>query len=152
MTSFSPPIAGKSFSASSVLGGERVLRARPRSAVEWIDLVRKGIPAPAIDAVIQLVNLRQIELSRALDIPERTLVRRKKEGVLNREESGKLLRLARIVERAAEVFEEGPAALDWIKSPNASLGGATPLSMLDTDLGAGSVMDTLGRIEHGIFA
>lgn len=152
MTSFSPPTAGKSFSASSVLGGERVLRARPRSAVEWIDLVRKGIPAPAIDAVIQLVNLRQIELSRALDIPERTLVRRKKEGVLNREESGKLLRLARIVERAAEVFEEGPAALDWIKSPNASLGGATPLSMLDTDLGAGSVMDTLGRIEHGIFA
>ena len=79
-------------------------------------------------------------------------MRRKKEGVLNREESGKLLRLARIVERAAEVFEDGPVALDWIKSPNASLGGATPLSMLDTDLGAGSVMDTLGRIEHGIFA
>ena len=39
-----------------------------------------------------------------------------------------------------------------MKSPNASLGGVTPLSMLDTDLGAGSVMDTLGRIEHGIFA
>ncbi len=152
MTSFLPPIARKSFSASSVLGGERVLRAHPRSAVEWIDLVRKGIPAPAIDAVIQLVNVRQIELSRALDIPERTLVRRKKEGVLNREESGKLLRLARVIERAAEVFEDGPAALDWIKSSNASLGGATPLSMLDTDLGAGSVMDTLGRIEHGIFA
>ena len=67
--------------------------------------MREGIPAPAIDAVIQFVNVRQIELSRALDIPERTLVRRKKEGLLNREESGKLLRLARIVERAAEVFE-----------------------------------------------
>jgi len=152
MTSFSRSITCKSFSASSVLGGERVLRVRPRSAVEWIDLVRKGIPASAIDSVIQLVNVRQIELSRALDIPERTLVRRKKEGVLNREESGKLLRLARVIERAAEVFEDGPAALDWIKSSNASLGGATPLSMLDTDLGAGSVMDTLGRIEHGIFA
>jgi putative toxin-antitoxin system antitoxin component (TIGR02293 family) len=98
-----------------------------------------------------LVDLRQGELSRALDIPERTLVRRKKEGVLNCEESGKLLRLARVVERAGEVFEDGSLALDWIKSPNASLGGATPLSMLDTDLGADSVMTILGRIEHGIF-
>ncbi|HEY6044895.1 MAG TPA: antitoxin Xre/MbcA/ParS toxin-binding domain-containing protein [Nitrosospira sp.] len=148
----SPGTTHKPFSASSVLGGERVLHAHPRSVPEWIDLVREGIPAPAIDAVIQFVNVRQIELSRALDIPERTLVRRKKEGLLNREESGKLLRLARIVERAAEVFEDGQAALDWMKSPNASLGGVTPLSMLDTDLGAGSVMDTLGRIEHGIFA
>ena len=152
MASFSASIARKSFSASSVLGGEAVLHVQPRSAVEWIDLVRKGIPAPAIDAVIELVNVRQIELSRALDIPERTLVRRKKEGVLNREESGKLLRLARVIERAAEVFEDGQAALDWMKSPNASLGGVTPLSILDTDLGAGSVTDTLGRIEHGIFA
>jgi uncharacterized protein (DUF2384 family) len=50
-----------------------------------------------------------------------------KEGVLNREESGKLLPLAPVIERAAEVFEDGSAALDWIKSPNASLGSATPL-------------------------
>ena len=71
--------------------------------------------------------MRQVELLRALDIPERTLVRRKKEGVLNREESGKFLPLAPIIERTAEVFEDGSAALDWIKSPNASLGGATPL-------------------------
>jgi putative toxin-antitoxin system antitoxin component (TIGR02293 family) len=152
MTSFSPAIVRTPFSASSVLGGERVLQTRPRSTIEWIDLVRKGIPAPAIDAVMQRLNVRQAELSRALDIPERTLVRRKKEGVLNREESGKLLRLARIIERAAEVFEDGSVALDWMKSPNASLSGATPLSMLDTDLGAASVMDTLGRIEHGVFA
>lgn len=41
--------------------------------------------------------------------------------------------------------------LDWLKSPNAALGGATPLSLLDTDIGTESVMDTLGRIEHGVF-
>jgi uncharacterized protein (DUF2384 family) len=32
------------------------------------------------------------------------------------------------------------------------LSGATPLSLLDTDIGAESVLDTLGRIEHGVFA
>lgn len=29
--------------------------------------------------------------------------------------------------------------------------GPTPLSLLDTDVGADSVMDTLRRIEHGIY-
>ncbi len=140
------------FSVSRILGGERVLHARPRSAIDWIALVRKGIPAGAIAAVMQAVKVQQAELSQALDIPERTLIRRKKEGILNQEESGKLLRLARVVERAAEVFEDDQAALDWIKAENASLGKATPMSMLDTDLGAGAVMDTLGRIEQGVFA
>jgi putative toxin-antitoxin system antitoxin component (TIGR02293 family) len=87
-----------------------------------------------------------------LGIPERTLARRKKEGVLNSEESAKLVRLARVVERAKDVFEDFEASLNWLKSPNAALSGATPLSLLDTDIGAESVLDTLGRIEHGVFA
>ena len=44
------------------------------------------------------------------------------------------------------------AALTWLKTPNAALFRASPLSLLDTDIGAESVMDTLGRIEHGVFA
>jgi len=54
--------------------------------------------------------------------------------------------------RGEDVFEDLDAAVDWLKSPNASLGGRTPLSLLDTDIGAESVIDTLGRIEHGVFA
>ena len=50
------------------------------------------------------------------------------------------------------VFEDAQAALNWMQSPNASLGGVTPLSLLDTEIGADSVLDTLGRIEHGVFA
>ena len=74
------------------------------------------------------------------------------EGLFNSEESAKLVRLARVVERAKNVFEDVEAALDWLKSANAALSGATPLSLLDTDIGAESVLDTLGRIEHGVFA
>ncbi|HRP94783.1 MAG TPA: DUF2384 domain-containing protein [Rhodocyclaceae bacterium] len=138
--------------AASVLGGEPVLHARPRSVLDWIALVRRGISAGAVDAAVRVLGIGQAELARALDIPERTLARRKKEGVLNRDESGKLVRLARVVERAVEVFEDEAAALDWLKSPNAALGGASPISLLDTDLGSDAVLDTLGRIEHGVFA
>nr|WP_315215725.1 MbcA/ParS/Xre antitoxin family protein [uncultured Duganella sp.] len=33
---------------------------------------------------------------------------------------------------------------------NRSLGGKAPLSLLDTEAGYELVLDTLGRIEHGI--
>lgn len=139
-------------SAASVLGGEPVLHALPRSVLEWIALVRQGISANAIDAAMRVIGIGQSELSRALDIPERTLARRKKEGVLSRDESGKLVRLAQVIERAVEVFEDERAALNWLKSPNPALGGASPLSLLDTELGSAAVVNTLGRIEHGVFA
>ncbi len=139
-------------SAENLLGGRSVLRAKPNSALDWIEVIRNGIPAPAVESMLKAMQVSQSELARALGIPERTLARRKREGVLSSEESAKLLRLARVVGRANEVFENPEAALHWLKSPNSALSGATPLSLLDTDIGAESVLDTLGRIEHGVFA
>ena len=77
---------------------------------------------------------------------------RKRDGTVSSDESAKLLRLARVVARANNVFEDSAAALHWVKSPNSALSGATPLSVLDTETGAESVMETLGRIEHGVYA
>ena len=135
-----------------ILGGPAVLKRKPRSDLDWVALIRAGLPAAAVDAVTRAVHLSQAELGSTLGIPERTLARRKKEGVLNTEESAKLLRLARTLRRASEVFEDVAAALDWLKSPNRALGGVTPLSLLDTELGAENVLDVLGRIEHGVYS
>jgi putative toxin-antitoxin system antitoxin component (TIGR02293 family) len=139
-------------SVESLLGGKQVLPIHPRTALQWITVIRQGIPSAASESLAKTLRMTQSELAASLGIPERTLARRKKEGMFNSEESAKLLRLARVVERAGEVFEDLGAALDWLKSPNASLSGVTPLSMLDTDIGAEAVLDTLGRIEHGVFA
>jgi putative toxin-antitoxin system antitoxin component (TIGR02293 family) len=122
------------------------------SFVGWIDAVRHGLPARTIDAIARSLELTQAELSATLAIPERTLIRRKKEGTLSADESAKMLRVARVMQRAIEVFEDRAHALHWLKSVNRALGGVTPLSLLDTDLGAEAVLDTLGRIEHGVFA
>jgi len=139
-------------SVENLLGGRSVLRAKSHTALDWIEVIRNGIPAAAVESLLKAMQVSQAELARALGIPERTLARRKREGVLNSEESSKLIRLARVVWRANEVFENAQTALHWLKSPNSTLSGATPLSLLDTDIGAESVMDTLGRIEHGVFA
>ncbi|MBI2308487.1 MAG: DUF2384 domain-containing protein [Rhodocyclales bacterium] len=145
-------IAHPVLSVESLLGGKRVLQAKPRSPLDWVSVIRQGISSAAVDSLAKTIHVTHSELAVALGIPERTLARRKKEGMLNSEESAKLVRLARVIERAEEVFEDLNVSLDWLKSPNAALSGATPLSLLDTDIGAESVMDALGRIEHGVFA
>ena len=145
-------IAPSHRSVESLLGGRGILHVKPRTVLDWVSVIRHGISSAAVDSLAKTIRVTQSELAMALGIPERTLARRKKEGTLNSEESAKLVRLARIVERAEEIFQDLDASLDWLKSPNAALSGATPLSLLDTDIGAESVMDTLGRIEHGVFA
>ena len=152
MTASNVSQAPTSRAIRNLLGGRVVLRAQPRSPRDWIGLVRRGISASAVDALSKSLRVSQSELAASLGVPERTLARRKREGMLTSDESAKLLRIARVAGRAREVFEDFDAALDWLKSPNAALDGATPLSLLDTEIGAESVLDTLGRIEHGVFA
>jgi putative toxin-antitoxin system antitoxin component (TIGR02293 family) len=136
----------------ALLGAKHVGKGRRRTPLQWVEVIRTGLPSSAVDALAKTVRLTQSELAAALGIPDRTLARRKAEGVLNSDESAKFVRLARVIARASEVFEGLEPSLDWLKAPNAALSGATPLSLLDTDVGAETVLDTLGRIEHGVFA
>ncbi len=145
-------ISQPALSIEALLGGRKVLPVKQRTALDWVVVIRRGLSSAAVDSLAKAMHVTQSELAAVLGIPERTLARRKKEGTLNSEESAKVVRLARVLGRAAETFEGLDTALDWMKSPNAALSGATPFSLLDTDIGAESVMDTLGRIEHGVFA
>jgi putative toxin-antitoxin system antitoxin component (TIGR02293 family) len=139
-------------SVERLLGGAGVVRGKPSTPGDWIALVRRGLPTAAVDSIAKAVGLSQAELCQLLAISERTLIRRKKGGRLSSDESAKVLRVARVVNRAITVFENREKALEWLKASNRALSAASPLSLLDTDLGAETVLDTLGRIEHGVFA
>jgi putative toxin-antitoxin system antitoxin component (TIGR02293 family) len=102
--------------------------------------------------LLESLQLSRSELCTALNIPERTLTRRLRESRLSPEESEKVFRLARVWERAIDVFESEPAARQWLKAPNPTLENASPLSLLVADIGADAVLDLLGRIEHGVFS
>src|SRR5690349_1921217 len=93
-------------SIETLLGGRRVLQVKQRSALDWVLIIRQGLSSAAVDSLASTIGVTQTELAVALGIPERTLARRKKEGTLNSEESAKLVRLARVVGRARETFED----------------------------------------------
>jgi putative toxin-antitoxin system antitoxin component (TIGR02293 family) len=44
------------------------------------------------------------------------------------------------------------AARRWLARHNRSLGGVSPISLLDTDIGCRQVEEALARINHGIYA
>ena len=86
-----------------------------------------------------------------VDIPRRTLTRRKREGVFP-DESDRLLRAARLFGRALEVFDGNrEAAAEWLTTAPPALGGV-PIAFARTDLGTREVERLIGRLEHGVFS
>jgi putative toxin-antitoxin system antitoxin component (TIGR02293 family) len=79
----------------------------------------------------------------------RSLQRRRREGRLARYESDRIYRLARIVALAKASLGDRNAATRWLKRPNRALGGNVPLAVIDTELGARTVENVLGRIAFG---
>ena len=66
---------------------------------------------------------------------------------MNSKESSKVRRLARVVSRANEVFDDAASAVSWLESPNAALRGNVPLRLLDTNIG-GKFWYNFERIEN----
>ena len=147
---FGPP--DDPISAIELLGVEPGENGKSLTSREWVEVIRNGVQSKAVDTLTKFLVISKGELSDAIDISPRTLSRRKAAELLPRDETAKLVRVARVIERAEEVFEDSDAARIWLKSPNTALSGETPMSLLDTEIGAESVMDVLGRIEYGVFA
>ena len=120
--------------------------------LHWVSIIRDGLPAKSFEATARALALPQTELAKALGLVVRTLQRRlAKRDRLTHEESERSIRAARALAKANAVLgrENGR---DWLREPSRALGGATPLSLLDTADGFTRVMDELGRIEHGVFS
>jgi putative toxin-antitoxin system antitoxin component (TIGR02293 family) len=135
-----------------VLGGERALKRKVRSAKHLTELVREGLPFAAFEAVLNCYGLTQEILSETIKLPKSTLSRRRHNKRLTPEESDRLYRLARILAHATQVFEDPEMVAEWIQSPIGALGKEDPLSLLDTDIGTEQVEQVLGRIEHGVIS
>jgi putative toxin-antitoxin system antitoxin component (TIGR02293 family) len=130
------------------LGGPGLVPAR--SAGQLRDALRAGLPYASLAAIANGFAIEGRAVASILGIPPRTLARRKKERRLSPEESDRLFRLGRLAALAEEVLGTRTKASAWLHAGNRALGGATPLSQLDTDLGAEEVESALLRLAHGV--
>ena len=117
-----------------------------------VAMVRRGLPMEEFYALAAWLDITEEDLAPLLGISRATLHRRKKADHLEMPESERLIRIARLLRRAVEVFEREKAARDWLKTPAVAFSGETPLAYADTEVGAREVENLLGRLEHGIFS
>lgn len=131
------------------LGGKQVLGRALRTETELQAAIRDGFPQPVVEEVMRAGNLTLKELAATLDLSARSLQRRRGQGRLARFESDRLYRLARIIVLAKHSLGDPERAARWLKRPNRALGGRIPLETVDTELGARSVENILGRAAYG---
>lgn len=146
------PIRATPSQIATTLGGSHVLGTRVRTREDLIHVIRDGLSFDSVTAVKERFDIKPDLLHSLLDLPPRTLARRKKSKRLRSEESDRLVRVARIGTLAEETLGTRQKAAGWLAAENRALGGASPISRLDTDVGTREVEDLLIRIAHGVYS
>ncbi|GAB3428332.1 type II RES/Xre toxin-antitoxin system antitoxin [Niabella aquatica] len=122
------------------------------NTADFITYIRTGVPKKALDHLAGEIDLSAAEVAAIIHTSERTLRRYTPSQKLNADQSERVLELARLYARGAEVFENMESFKLWMESPVGALGNKKPKSFLDTSMGIALLIEELGRIEHGIFA
>lgn len=136
---------------TDLLGGRKVLGS-VSAAGDLLRVVRGGLPYASLVALTRSLGLEVSAVGAVVGIPGRTLARRKNARQLTPVESDRLYRLAYVTHVASAVLGGVQAARQWLSRSNRSLGGAEPMSLLDTDLGCRQVEDVLVRLNYGLYA
>ena len=123
---------------------------------DWPDLLKAiedGFSYDAFEQLTESSGLAADDIAAWLQFAPRTLTRRKQQGRFAPDESDRILRAARVLGRAIELFEgDRDAAVEWLTTPQRALGGARPLEVARTDVGTREVENLIGRLEHGVYS
>jgi len=130
----------------------KLIGVQVKNSVELVKHVEKGLSFTAVEALQKQMDLAAKEMAVLLDIKFRTFLRRKEAGRLQPAESDRVLRTSRLFARAKDLFEgDKVAARGWLMTSQRALGGAVPLEIAKTEVGAREVERIIGRLEQGVF-
>ena len=128
-----------------------LLGLRTFGTAELHSRLEDGLSYEALERLRRVLDLPLSKISELLQIPARTLARRKDSKRLRPDESDRLVRLSRLVGLALQLFEGDLAGTrGWLKTPHVALAGESPLEFATTGVGAREVENLIGRLEHGI--
>jgi len=146
-------MAKSSFAAAAPFDFAALLGIRASNLNELLRAIARGIPFEAIERLQRAIGLELDEVAALVQIPSRTLRRRRTEGRFAPEESDRLVTAARVLSRVLDLFHgDAAAARTWLTEPQIAFGGAVPIELARTETGAREVENLIGRIEHGVFS
>ena len=130
---------------------EDLIGVMPKSDFDLATIVERGLPTSRL-ALLKDHGLTFTEVSEVVISPRTLKHRKARRERLSDQETDRLVRVARIVALADNVFGNPQKALKWLRTESARMGGRRPLSMLRTDAGGRLVESRLWQIDEGIFA
>ena len=120
--------------------------------VDAAQSIGRGLSAAKFRQFQKYSMLSLETLSKAINLPLRTLHRRGSQGRLSPDESDRLYRLATVFHKAVDFFDgDVAAAKQWLSTPAPALGSKAPLDLINTYPGARAVESLIGQLEHGVF-
>jgi putative toxin-antitoxin system antitoxin component (TIGR02293 family) len=123
---------------------------REPEAAYMVERVRDGLDFSEFHAFREMIGVTEERLGALLGMSRATLHRRKKSGHLDRSESDRLVRYARIFHCVNAFFKSPVTTTKWLCSPAIAFNGETPLDYADTEIGAREVEALIWRIENGV--
>ena len=132
--------------------GKKTPSVKVKHSSDLIRQIQKGLRFSELETLQNSLEMPFEQLASKLSISRSTLQRRKANGRLSPDESDKVMRFARLLEHATDVFGDIDKARAWLKHPQYGLGGAVPLDYAETEIGAREVDNLLGRIDYGVYS
>lgn len=124
------------------------------SKLERVSIIRTGIPYASIDVISKRINVPVKVVLHIFGLPQTTYNKKRREkSLLNGRDSEVILFLTELVDFGIATFNNEEEKFQrWLKKQNASLGGNSPESLLDSITGIQEVKNCLNRIEYGNLA
>jgi putative toxin-antitoxin system antitoxin component (TIGR02293 family) len=120
--------------------------------VALVGQINEGLDGKVATLIVDWAKMSQNDLRKMSGIPPTTFGRSLK-ARFSPDQSERLVRIIRVIDRAVELFEgDKEEAQKWLKEPNRALGWKVPAELMASETGAYEVMKLITRLEHGVYA
>ncbi|MBN9403289.1 antitoxin Xre/MbcA/ParS toxin-binding domain-containing protein [Castellaniella denitrificans] len=130
-------------------------------SVEIIKVVRKGVPALAVDDLARGMGVSTTWLITRMGWPVAAVERKiRARSALSKSAGGQIFSVIQLISQVQRMVNESGTPEDfdaaawldnWLAVPNRALGGVSPGEYMDTAAGFSLLSDTLARMQSGAY-
>lgn len=122
------------------------------TSIQKMQIVKSGITKTYLELLKKSTDLDYDSLAEALSVTRATLINKKGSEKFSDQIGEKIIALADLYSFGYEVFGDKQKFNQWIRESNISLGGLSPLEIIDNVYGREEVRNLIGRIAHGVYS